>query len=361
MTRIDLGFNPHNLISIDLSLPNSTPAQKRQFFEEVLPRIAGIPGVTAASITTGVPPYGGMHTDVDVPGKSHLERWTAMFERCSDTYFRTLGSHFLRGVPLSQNDVAHARQVAVVNQVLVRKYFGNEDPIGKRIRLARLAAAPDSMADPSFEIIGVVADIRNQGVEEASLPEAYIPLTVGSAGFPGLLVRTAMDPGTMLNVIRREIRATDRNALQLNLMTMDDALRNFSFARPRFSMLLLNAFALIGLVLVGSGVYGVMAYSVSRQTREIGIRMALGAERRHVFRSVIGMALGLIGLGVLAGTVVSFVTNRVISNEVWTVSAFDPIAFASGIAVVVVLGLLACSVPALRATRVNPMTALRSE
>ena len=144
-------------------------------------------------------------------------------------------------------------------------------------------------------------------------------------------------------------------------MTVDDILRDFAFASPRFSMLLLSVFAGIGLTLVGSGVYGVMAYSVSRQTREIGIRMALGAERRHVFRSVIGIALGLIGLGVLAGTAVSFVTNRVISKEVWTVAPFDPVALATGIAVIVVLGLIACSVPALRATRINPMAALRSE
>ncbi len=302
-----------------------------------------------------------MHTDIDVPGKAHLERWTGIFERCSGSYFRTLGFRFLRGVPLSHTDVAQARQVAVVNQTLVRKYFANEDPIGKRIKLDRLAAAPDSIADPSFEIVGVVADIRNQGVEEASLPEAYIPVTIGVSGFPGLMVRTATNPRAMLNVIRREIRATDRNALQLNSMTMNDILRDFAFATPRFSMLLLSVFAGIGLVLVGSGVYGVMAYSVSRQTREIGIRMALGAERRHVFRAVISMTFGLIGLGVLSGTLITFVTNRVISNEVWTVAAFDPIALGSGIAIIVVLGLIACTVPALRATRINPMAALRSE
>jgi putative ABC transport system permease protein len=344
-----------------VAVPNATPAQKQQFFEEVLPRIARLPGAIGAATTTGFPPYGGMTTDVDVPGKAHLERWTVMFERCSDSYFRTLGFHFLRGVPLSRNDVVHARQVAVVNQTLVRKYFANEDPIGKRIRLDRLAVAPDSIADPSFEIVGVVADIRNQGVEEASLPEAFIPFTIGSIGFPGILVRIANDPGTMLNSIRREIRATNKNVLQRNPMTVDQILRDFAFATPRFSMLLLSVFAGIGLVLVGSGVYGVMAYSVSRQTREIGIRMALGAEPGHVFRAVLRMTIGLIGLGVCAGALLSFVTNRVISSKVWTVAVFDPIALASGIAVIVVLGLIACSVPALRATRINPMTALRSE
>lgn len=361
MTHIDLGFNPHNLVTIDLSLPNASPAQTRQFFEEVLHRISGLPGVIGAAITTGFPPYGGMTTDVEVPGKAHVEHWTAMLERCSDTYFRTLGSRFLRGVPLSRRDVVQARNVAVVNQAFVRKYFANEDPIGKRMRLDRLAVSPEAMPDSSFEITGVVADIKNQGVEEASLPEVFIPFTIGSAGFPGLLVRTAIDPGTMSVVIRREIRATNKDVLQRDARTEDEILRDFSFARPRFSMLLLNAFALIGLVLVGSGVYGVMAYSVSRRTREIGIRIALGAGRRHVFHAVLRTAVGLIGVGVFAGTLASFVTNRVISNEVWTVAAFDPITFAGGIAVVVALGLIACSVPALRAIRINPMAALRSE
>lgn len=255
----------------------------------------------------------------------------------------------------------NARKVAVVNQTLVRKYFGNDDPIGKRIRLARLASAPDPVPDPLFQIVGVVADIRNQGVEEASVPEAFIPSTISSIGFPTILIRTASDPKTMLNAVRQQIRAIDKNVVQRDPSSLDDLLRDFSYARPRFSVLLLSVFAVIGLVLVGTGVYGVMAYSVSRQTREIGIRIALGAERTEVFRAVLAMALRLICFGIVIGAFASFAANRLISSQIWTVAVFDPIALAGGVIVIVVLGLVACAVPALRATRIDPIAALRSE
>jgi ABC-type antimicrobial peptide transport system permease subunit len=251
--------------------------------------------------------------------------------------------------------------VSVVNQTLARKYFGNEDPIGKRVRIVRLAAAPESLSDPSFEIIGVVADIRNQGIQEPSIPEVFIPSTTSSLGFPTILLRTSIDSKTMLNGIRQQIRSLSKNAISRDPRTLDDMLHDFSYARPRFSVLLLSVFGGIGLVLVGSGVYGVIAYSVSRQTREIGIRMALGAERRHVFLGVLDIALRLIGLGVLIGALASFATNRVISSEVWTVAAFDPVVLAGGMIVVVLLGLAACFLPALRATRINPIAALRHE
>jgi putative ABC transport system permease protein len=361
MINVDLGFNPHNILVTRMSFPKATPTQKRRFFELALPRLAGLPGVIGAAEATGVPPYGGMTTDIDIPGKVHAERWTGQFQLCSASYFRTIGFRFLSGSPLSRADVDNARKVAVVNQTLVRKFFGNDDPIGRPIRLARLTAVPDPVSDPSFKIIGVVADIRNQGIEEPSLPEAYIPSTITGAGFPAILIRTSVGAERMSKSVRHEIRAVDGNVVQRDPATVDSLLRDFSYARPRFSVLLLSVFAGIGLVLVGTGVYGVMAYSVSRQTREIGIRMALGAGRADVFRTVSGKALQLIGLGVAIGALASFATNRVISSQVWTVGIFDPIALIGGVIAIAVLGLAACYVPALRATRVNPVVALRHE
>jgi putative ABC transport system permease protein len=361
MVGTDLGFNPHNVVVVQMSIPKATEARKRQFFEEVLPRINAMPGIVAAAQTTGLPPYGGMRTEIDVPGKLHAEQWTGLFERCDDGYFKTIGFHLLRGSLISRSDMTNARKVSVVNQTLARKYFGNEDPIGKRIRIVRLAAAPESLSDPSFEIIGVVADIWNQGIQEPSIPEVFIPSTTSSLGFPTILLRTSIDSKTMLNGIRQQIRSLSKNAISRDPRTLDDMLHDFSYARPRFSVLLLSVFGGIGLVLVGSGVYGVIAYSVSRQTREIGIRMALGAERRHVFLGVLDIALRLIGLGVFIGALASFATNRVISSEVWTVAAFDPVVLAGGMIVVVLLGLAACFLPALRATRINPIAALRHE
>ena len=165
----------------------------------------------------------------------------------------------------------------------------------------------------------------------------------------------------MSNTIRREIHDINGSIVQRDPITVDDVLSERSYARPRFSVLLMGTFAAIALVLVGTGVYGVMAYAVSRQTREIGIRMALGAERGQVFRSVLVNAFRMIGVGVLLGVLTSLATNRVISNQVWTVAIFDPIALISGVTVIAILGAVACFVPALRATRVHPVIALRHE
>jgi putative ABC transport system permease protein len=165
----------------------------------------------------------------------------------------------------------------------------------------------------------------------------------------------------MSAAIRRVVQAINENVVQRDPITVDEMLRDRSYARPRFSVLLMGVFATIGLVLVGSGVYGVMSYSVSRQTREIGIRMALGADRGQVFRSVVGSALRMMGFGATLGAVASLATNRVISSQVWTVTVFDPIALAGGAIVIAVLGGVACFVPAFRATRVRPLLALREE
>src|SRR6185437_8507064 len=136
----DLGFDPHNLVLVSISLSDSAPSRHREFFERALPRMAAMPGIVSAAETTGFPPYGAMATDIDVPGKVHHEQWTGLLQRCSSSYFATLGLRFLRGSPFSPGDVANARKLAVVNQTFVRKYFGNNDPIGQRIRLARLAS-----------------------------------------------------------------------------------------------------------------------------------------------------------------------------------------------------------------------------
>lgn len=361
MMGADLGFNLHNLVVARAYIPNATDAQKRQFYEEAIDRLGNMPGVAAAGATTGLPPYGGVKTDIEIPGKLHTEQWQGLFELCDESYFKTVGFRLLRGSLLSRDDVRNARKVAIVNETLARKYFGSGDPLGRRIQITRLASGPNAIPDATFEITGVVADIRNQDVEEPSLPEAFIPATVTSMGFPTILVRTAADPETMLHAVTQQIRSVSKAAIVRDPRTVDKVLHDSSYARPRFSVWLLSIFGTIGLVLAGSGVYGVIAYSVSRQTREIGIRMALGAERGTVFLGVLRMTLRLIVAGVLIGAAASFATNRIIANSLWSVPVFDPLVLAGGIAVIVLLGFAACFVPALRATRVNPMVALRQE
>jgi putative ABC transport system permease protein len=258
--------------------------------------------------------------------------------------------------------VNDARKVAVVNQTLVKKYFGQEDPIGKQIKLSMLETVPEPpVKNPVFEIIGVVTDAKNQGIQEPPSPEAWVPYTVTGAFERGILVRTSTEPLSMLNTVRREIWAVDRNVALTLTGTLKDYLKSFSYSEPRFTLILLGVFAGVGLVLVAIGVYSVIAYTVSRQTHEIGIRMALGAGHTDVLRMVMRMGLRLIGLGTIAGLAASFGVTRLLASQLWGVSPNDPLTICGVVAVVAAAGLAACYFPARRATRVDPMVALRHE
>jgi ABC-type antimicrobial peptide transport system permease subunit len=213
--------------------------------------------------------------------------------------------------------------------------------------------------DPAFEIIGVVADAKNSGIQAPLRPELFVPYTITGAFERGILVRTSKDPLMMLNAVRREIWALDRNVALTLTGSLNDYLKSFSYAEPRFSLILLSVFASLGLVLVLIGVYSVIAYTVSRQTHEIGIRMALGASRADVLRMVLGMGARLLGIGLAVGLVVSFAVTRLIASQLWGVSPHDPLTLCGVVVIVASAGLAACYFPARRATRVDPMVALR--
>jgi predicted permease len=361
LVQQNLGFDPHNLVATRMALPNATPAEQQQFLRTALDRVMSLPGVAVAGITTnGLPPYGGSGTTLDVPGKTHVEKWNGTVESCDETYFRTIGFHVLGGSVFSTSDIATGRQVAVINETLRNRYFGSEDPLGKQVRIERLAAGPGGTAAVTFQIIAVVQDIRNRGPEEPISPEVFIPYTT-TLGFPRILIRTSIDPHLIAKTIRREMRTVNSNVVQREPLIVDDILAQESYARPRFSVLLMAVFGALGLLLVASGVYGVMSYVVSRQIREIGIRMALGAERGQVFGWVFGGAFRLIGIGVLLGGAASVATNRIIATQVWSVQAFDPIALGAAVALITILGGAACFHPAFRATRVDPTVSLRED
>jgi putative ABC transport system permease protein len=357
----NLGFDPHNLVATRMNVPTATSAEQQQFLRAALDRVTSLPGVAAAGISTnGLPPFGGSGTNLDIPGKPHTETWNGTVESCNETYFQTVGFHVLAGSVFSTGDIATGRQVAVINEMLRNRYFGGEDPLGKQIRIERLATSPGGAAAATFQVIGVVQDIRNRGPEEPIAPEVFIPYRT-TLGFPRILIRTSMDPHFVAKTIRREIRMVNSNVVQREALVIDDVLTQESYARPRFSVLLMAVFGALGLLLVGTGVYGVMSYVVSRQVREIGIRMALGAERGQVFGWVFGGAFRLIGFGILLGGVASVATNRIIATLVWTVRVFDPIALGAAVALITILGGAACFQPAFRATRVDPTMSLREE
>ena len=362
LQTIELGLNPEHVLVARLPLPRGqyrTAAAKQQLFSQLLPRLHALPGVVAAAAASSLPPYGGIRSEIDIPGKTHETTWT-LFQLCSAGYFRTLELRLLRGRLLSEEDVNDARKVAVVNETLARHYFGPEDPIGRQMKLNLLQTMPDARVDnPVFEIVGVVADAKNLGIRDPALPESFIPYSVTGAFQRSILVRTAGAPLPLLNSVRREIWAVDRNLAVTQTGSLTDYLTQFSYAEPRFGLVVLGLFAGMGLVLVALGVYSVIAYTVSRRTHEIGIRMALGAAHGDVQRMVLRTGLRPIGLGVVTGLLASLAATRVLASQLWGVTPHDPLTLGAVVVVVTAAGVSACYFPARRATRVDPMVALR--
>ena len=360
----DLGFDPVNVLSARLPMPKGrydTAEQKRLFFQNVLRQVTEIPGVTAATETISLPPYGGFMSEVTVPGKYHAERWNALLEWCSEGYFRTLGIHLLRGRLLSEADVDSPLHVAVINQLFARNYFDGEDAIGRSVGFNFLDQVADAPHEASFEIIGIVGDAKNQGVREQPLPEAFIPYTISGALNRGILVKTAVDPLTVMESVRRAVWAVDSNVGVANTGSVEGFLREYSYAGPEFGLVIFSAFAGIGLVLVAIGVFSMMAYTVSLQTREIGIRMALGAQQRDILHMIIKSGFVLIAAGTFVGLFASFALARLMTSQIWGVQATDPLTLLSVVIIVSMVGLMACLAPARRAARVDPLTAIRYE
>lgn len=361
---VHLGLRPDHVLVARLPLPvdrYKTAAEVMGFYRPLLERLKVLPGVLEATETSTLPPYGGIPSEIEIPGKTHSEKWTALFQLCSEGYFPVLKIQFVAGRPFIEAEVNEARKLAVLNQTFVRKYLGNDNPIGRQIRIAQLEQFEDAVKEPVFEIVGVVADVKNRGLEEPIEPEVWIPYTVTGSAFRGILVRTEKEPMSMLNAVEKEIWATDRNVALTLTGTLEGYISQFSFAGPRFAFFLMMIFGGIGLVLVTVGVYSVLAYTTTRRTQEIGIRMALGAEGSDVLGMVIRMGLRLVGIGVGLGLIASLALGRVTATQLWGVSAYDPWTLVSVPLVLLLTGLLACWLPARRASRVDPLVALRYE
>ena len=364
LQHVDLGLTPDHILVARTPLPKGrydTAEQKRIFFRQVLDKIGALPGVVAVTETSTLPPYGGIQTEVTVPGKTHAEAWNSIFQLCSEGYFPTLGIRLLRGRLLTETDVESARHVIVVNQTLAHNFFGKEDPIGKSIKFNLLDTIPQSPKDTYFEIIGVVADAKNRGLQETPMPEAFMPYSVSGAFERGVLVRTAVEPLSMLLNVRREIWSVDRGVALTFTGTLEGYLQQFSYSQPRFGLILFGVFASIGLVLVGIGIFSVMAYTVSLQTHEIGIRMALGAQQSTVLKMILRKGLLIIALGIGVGEAASLGLTRLLQSQIWGVSSHDPVTFGAVLSVLILVGIMACLIPARRATQVDPLVALRYE
>jgi putative ABC transport system permease protein len=364
LREVHLGLQPDHIFVARLPLPEDrykTSDQLAGFFRPLLSRLKAVPGVLEATETSTLPPYGGIDSDIEIPGKTHAEKWTTLFQLCSEGYFPVLKIQFIDGRAFTEAEVEGKRKLAVINQTFAHKYLGNENPLGQRVHIAQLEQFPDKLADPWFEIIGVVADVKNNGLQDPVQPEMWVPYTMTGSGSRGVLIRTGPEPMTMMNAIRHEIWATDSNVALTFTGTLESFIASFSYAGPRFGFLLMTVFGSIGLVLVTIGVYSVLAYTTARRTHEIGIRMALGAEKHDVLALVIRMGVGLVGAGIVLGVIASLAVARVIATQLWGVSAYDPITLTSVASLLLITGIVACWIPARRASRVDPLVALRYE
>ncbi len=361
---VPLGFQMDHVLSGRIPLPPQryqNAAQLTSFFRPLLTRLKSVPGIAYAAESSTRPPYGGLRSVVEIPRITHSEQWHSLVQLCSEDYFSVLRLPLLDGRSFTETEVNDARKLAVINKTFERRYFDNENPLGRRIHLRVLEDFPDPVRDAWFEVIGVAADAQNLGLENPVDPEAWIPYTLTGTGMRGILVRTTGDPTSMINSVRREIWATDPSVAEAEPDTLQHFLNLFTFAQPRFGLQLVVIFALIGLVLVTIGVYSVMAYSISRQTHEFGIRIALGAARSDVLKMVLGKGLQLLLLGIAIGLAASFAVSRLLVSQLWGVSPHDPLTLAAVASLLLLVGLMACWIPARRATRVNPSTALRYE
>jgi putative ABC transport system permease protein len=259
-------------------------------------------------------------------------------------------------------DIEGARHVAVVSALLARTFFKNEDPIGQTIKFNVLDQLPQSPRDTYFEIVGVSADAKNQGLQDPPLPEAFVPYAITGFFNRGLLIRTGSDPNLIVSGVRRTIFDVDPNvALAPPTGSLDDFLKQISYSGPEFGLTTLGAFAGIGLILVVVGVFSVMAYVVSLRTQEIGIRMALGAQPGNILRMLLTSGLVLVGGGTAFGLLASAGLTRLLRSQIWGVSATDPLTLFAVASIILSVGLLACSLPARAATRVDPLVVLRYE
>jgi putative ABC transport system permease protein len=371
LTRVDLGFNPKNVLYFVLNLPPTyntdvpgSRVRKNALTRQLLDRLRALPGVTSVAEFVEPPPLQYESSDTIIPGKPHSERWETRFEMCSEGFFETLGLPLVRGRFFSEDDVNAARDVMVVNEAFSRLYFPNEDPLGHKVKLQYLDMAfLDAPHDTYFEIVGIVRDYKTRSHDNPSwqaFPHAFVPYSVAGYNWRTFMARTAVDPNSVLKNVGQEVRALDPGVQIATPGTLEGALREF-YSGPQFELVTLASFASIGLVLVVIGIFSVMAYTVSLQTHEIGIRMALGAQQINILRLVLLNGFRLVAAGILTGLLASYALTRFLASQISGVSATDPSTFAAVVVLVIVVGLTACLLPARRAAQVDPMIALRYE
>jgi putative ABC transport system permease protein len=363
----DPGFKPHNLLTMQLALnaEKDDGAKVLNFFNNLSGRIAGVPGVESAAFSFGRPLGQAADTSFGIVGRPKPEpgkQPQTMLYITSPEYLQAMGIRLVKGRFFTGQDTRRSPRVAVIDETFARQQFPDQEPLGQYL-------AGDGKDNPDAQIVGVVAHVKHFGLDavERVQPQLYLPFNQAPndvlpslASRMDLVIRTSVDPLTLTSAIRSQVQSLDPNQPVFNVSTMEQTLDQ-SLVTQRLSMTLLAFLASLALILAAVGIYGVMSYAVTQRTHEIGIRMAIGAQRRDVFKMVIGKGMLLALVGVAIGLVGAFALTRLMSTMLFGVEPTDPVTFASIGILLTVVALIACYVPGRRATKVDPLVALRYE
>ena len=359
--EIDPGFQPEHVLTASLSLPESQYTQEariRSFYHRLIERLQHLPGTAMAGASTDLPLNAGWNHIFTAEGYQPPPGANLNF--CNHSvilgqYLQTMGVPLLRGRYFTERDNQDSAPVLIVSESLAKRYWPNQDPIGKRLKWG-----PASSKDSWQTIVGVVGDVKQGALEVATTPHTYEPFLQNTPRSVNVAIRASGKPASLASALRAAVWALDPQLAVAQVRTMDQVISASTTPR-RFNLFLLAGFASLALTLSAIGIYGVIAYSVVRRVNEIGIRMALGAQRRDVMRLVIGQGLLLLGIGLVVGIVGALGLTRALASFLYGIRPTDPMTFAGVVVILATVALLASYIPARRATKVDPMIALRCE
>lgn len=374
LQRVDPGFTSSNLLTMTTSLAGASQyvgPTREQFYQQLTSRLAALPGVSSVSAINHLPlagdKWGRALTIEGRPLPAPGDGIAVTFRVSRPDYLRTMGIGLRSGRDFTDHDAANAAGVIMLNETLAQRYWPAEDPLGKRVTLDD----PHDSAQPPrwLTVVGVVKDVKQDSWTDAASNEVYIPFQQSEAFFAGtarqntsmtVVVRTTVDPESLLNSVQDSVRDLDRSVAVSNVVSMDQVVAD-TLWQPRFNLQLIGLFAVLAVVLAVIGLYGVMSYSVAQRTQEVGLRMALGAQPGDVIRLVVRQGMLLAAIGVVVGILGAFALSRLLTNLLFGVATNDAVTFASVAAGLLAVAFFACYIPARRATRVDPLVALRYE